>query len=348
MELFYTKEFCNTATGMILKNTDPVAEYCNRILQALWETKDDVKAQRNIKCRFLSDFVAVFEYDLAHAVLPEPEGSFKTVEEKAGFQRRRLLVQDFSLYIGKTFFLYHKNLFRNDCFPILYTPHMIVNYQELYETAFADYRRVVMRPSVPLVSNETKKYKTVDSCGNEKQITIPISNSNKNHAVAATYILPSLIEHKLIISLKNYVLDKWLKGLEGKELEQDETNIYGQFRRIHNANYGFLVGDKSDMEKRIWNIGRKYNILPEDKDMKCIFCTEGMMLNQILKSKFAKDVIAPEYMSLLNFIFLRDNLNLRNNIAHCNSTTYDYLDIKFVSVLFQILMDLAAGVIVEA
>lgn len=348
MQLLYTKEFYNSSAGMRLKNTDPVAEYCNHIIQSLWETKDDVIAQAALKHTLLSDFVSVFEYDIEHAVLPEPQGLFKTVEKKADFQRRRLLVQDFCLYLGKVFFLYHECLFRNNCFPVLKTTHMMVNYQEIYDTALADYRRIVTKPLVPQELGESKEYKTVDSLGNEMQITKPVSNSNKNHAVAATFILPSLIEHQLVLLLKNTVLDRWLKGLSVKSLEADEAAIYEMFRKIKSDNHGFLIGKKEDMEKRIWSIGRKYNVLLDDKDMEKLFCKEVITLNQVLNSSFTKAVIKSEYMSLFKYLFESDNLNLRNNIAHGNSTVYDYLDISFVSVMFQVLIDFADGVIVKS
>ena len=158
-----------------------------------------------------------------------------------------------------------------------------------------------------------------------------------------TYILPSLIERYLVIELKNKVLYKWLDGLKNKKLDLDEQRIYDQFKLLPVTGQVLFVGNRQDMEERIWEIGRKYNVIPDDQHMRKIFCKDNLMIVTILDSSYVKSVLRPEYYSLLELLFRKENLNLRNNIAHGNSTTYDYLDITFVSVMMQILMDLATG-----
>ena len=344
----YKKVFEEKDGKIIFLNPELAVANANEVVHQLWSCKDDVLAQRKVKTRIITKFKEIYEFDCENAVFPNPYPGQNIEEHK----RKKLLVQDMYWHIGWPLFLFHKELFVNNRFKPAYAEYMTVNFQEVYEAAILDYARVMFDIPYPLRlkinETETSKekdglYKTITSDGIVIEISRPQTNTGRPHAVAATYILPSIIEHNLVWNLKNTVRDEWLRGLKGKPLEEAEANIYNKLASIASDRHGFIVGDMEDMLKNIWRIGRKYDILPEDTEMEKIFCRSNVMIGSILHSSYAEKTIRKEYYTILEYLFGKDKLNLSNNIAHGNSTTYDYLDICFASVMLQILQDMATG-----
>ena len=62
-------------------------------------------------------------------------------------------------------------------------------------------------------------------------------------------------------------------------------------------------------------------------------------LGSMLKSDFAQKEIIPEYLEIMEDIF--GKLNIRNCIMHGLEETFDYLNIGLVSIMFQLLWDIA-------
>lgn len=179
----------------------------------------------------------------------------------------------------------------------------------------------------------------------------------KEHACAATFILPSLIEHFLLASLENTVIGKWLTGISDGikagtiSLTEEDAAFYNHFVRMVSQGKGLLSGDKRMNMEAIWKMGTKYRVLPNDKDMKEILCGKNdgreNTIGSILHSRYAKAQIRPEYFDILEYMFGVENLNIRNCIAHGNSESYDYLSIEVAAVMFQFLQDLGQGAVVE-
>ena len=80
----YKKEYVMTASGnVVLKNPEPAVAYIQHKFDALIASEDDSKAQRTVKLEILSDFKAIYDFDLANAKRPEPFGSFENADQKA-------------------------------------------------------------------------------------------------------------------------------------------------------------------------------------------------------------------------------------------------------------------------
>ena len=62
-------------------------------------------------------------------------------------------------------------------------------------------------------------------------------------------------------------------------------------------------------------------------------------LGSMLKSDFAQKEIIPEYLQIMEDIF--GKLNIRNCIMHGLEETFDYMNIWLVSIMFQLLWDIA-------
>ena len=64
-----------------------------------------------------------------------------------------------------------------------------------------------------------------------------------------------------------------------------------------------------------------------------------MVPGSLLNSSYAKEELQPEYHRLLTDIFI--HLNIRNYIMHGLGETFDYLNLGIVSIMFQLIWDIA-------
>lgn len=377
-DFLYNKEYgVNVLDSMYLKNPEPALNYINEITQKLIETNDDQKAQLEIKVKLFADFKTIFEYDLDHSVRPEPTGPFGSDRKKREFIRKKQLFQDFTLYLGTVFINYHNAMINAGKIVLLEAGRLVVDYGELYRAAMSDYIRVLLQQphTIQLVSQSQREqlardfekkeqawnseYQFFKYRGEIQRRVVPIKNKMRlwqEHACAATFILPSLIEHFLLIQLENTVIGRWLTGI-GDEIKaksvvltEDEAELYNHFVEMVSEGSGLLYGDKRSNMEKIWKMGVKYRVLPKDKDMKEILCgkSDGTAntIGAVLHSHYAKSMIRPEYLDILNYMFGAQNLNIRNCIAHGNSETYDYLSVEITAVMLQFLQDIGQGVVV--
>ncbi len=348
--MFYKKEFVMTPRGSILlKNPAPAITYVEKNINDLLKTREDREAQLKEKCQIFSDFKAIYEYDLDSAIFPEPFGTFASEEAKKLFVRQKLLYEDFQIYLGDIFVNYHDQLAKSNAIPIIDTSPFVIDYNELFDTAMAEYIRVLLQIPHPVQmrrKDETEpEYSTVEYQG--MQLSIPTGRVQRQvHACAATFILPSMIEHVLLSYLENTVIAQWVDGMVGKNLDPDEAALYKQFLDMKKIDHGIMTGDKKMTMERIWKMGVKYNAFTEDRSMREILCGRNGSFNTlgaILKSSYGRSRIRQEYLQILDYMFDKRMLNLRNSIAHGISTTYDYLSLAFVSVMVQIIWDISTN-----
>lgn len=348
--MFYKKEFAMTPHGSaLLQNPAPAIAYVEEMIDALLKTRDDHKAQRDLKCQIFSDFKAIYEYDLDNAIFPEPFGTFSSEETKDQFIKLKLLYEDFQLYLGDIFVNYHCQLAKMNQIPTIDTSPFVIDYNELFNTALAEYIRVLLRIPHPVQIRRkdeiAPEYSTVDYRGME--ISLPTGRVQRQvHACAATFILPSMIEHNLLLYLENTVIAQWLEGMTGKNLTHDEAALYQRFLDMKKTGHGILDGDKKMTMERIWEMGVKYGAFSDDRSMKEILCGRDGSFNTlgaILKSSYARSRIRAEYLQILDYLFDKKMLNLRNSIAHGISTTYDYLSLAFVGVMTQMIWDIGTN-----
>ena len=348
--MFYKKEFMMNPHGSIfLNNPAPAIAYVEKKIDALFKTRADHEAQRYVKCQIFSDFKAIYEYDLENAIFPEPFGTFASEEAKVEFDKQKMLYEDFQLYLGNIFVNYHNQLAKANIFPTIEAFPFVIDYNELFDTAIAEYIRVLFRIPHPVQIRRKDEadlvYSAVEYEG--KKLNLPTGGGHRQpHACAASFILPSLIEHSLLIYLENTVIAQWLNGMVGKSLDPDEDAIYRRFLGMKKVGHGVMEGDRKRAMERIWNMGVKYDAFSIDRSMKEMLCgrdSNHNTLGAILKSAYARSCIRPEYLQILDYMFDKKMLNLRNNIAHGISTTFDYLSLGFVGVMVQMIWDIGAN-----
>ena len=346
--MLYKKEFVMTPCGgVLLKNPHPAATYVDEKITQLLTTKDDHIAQREVKCRIFSDFKEIYDYDVKNAIFPEPFGTFISEEAKQNFIELKLLYEDFQLYLGDIFVNYHYKLAESSRIPMIDASTLVIEYNELFDTALAEYIRVLrgIPHPISLWAKDVKEseFSTVEYRGEE--ITIPTGRVKRGvHACAATFILPSFFEHFLLTYLENTVKVQWLLDMKGKKLDPEEAALYNNC-----LDATIMTEDKKITMECIWNMGVKYGIFSEDRSMKEMLCGRNKSFNTlgaILKSDYARSRIRPEYLQILDYMFDKKKLNLRNSIAHGLSTTYDYLSLAFVGVIVQMVWDIGSNDVV--
>ena len=104
----------------------------------------------------------------------------------------------------------------------------------------------------------------------------------------------------------------------------------------------------------------KYQIISEnDDDIKLLILHEyidkkddkkrknKLTLGSVIVSPYANSLIKKQYTKLLNLIFAPNELNMRNNIAHINNESSDFLCLGDTAVLMQLLWDIITEDIFE-
>ena len=144
------------------------------------------------------------------------------------------------------------------------------------------------------------------------------------------------------MALQNRMLFKCIMQLN--DLAEEEKKVIEPF--LHNDKVLFYGTEKYTMEK-LYRLFVAKGVLKNASDNEMILTGVGQKgkrklprtLGRLLNSNFAKEEILPEYLELLKNFFIE--LNIRNCIMHGLGETFDYLDIGLVSIMFQLLWDIA-------
>lgn len=353
----YKKEYQMTLSGSIhLSNPELALEYCNEKFNALINAKNHAE-ELSIKLEILRDFEEIYEFDCNYAIRPEPFGTFRDRSEKEAFIRLKQLVEDFYLYLGNVFCSYHAYLVDQKRIPLIDFQPFIIDYNELYQTAVNEYFGALLGVVYPLrvfplegqnkaaieyLRSMTTEYVDYRGVKMPAQVLIKGQMPERSpHAPAATFILPAIIDHSLLMYLQNSVLFMGLKGLDDKlnELSPAEREVYDAFHK----GTTILNGTQKQTMKDVYKMMVSHRIITRDEDIKKVITGKEMTLGAVLHSQYSKAHIRPEYFSLLQNLFDTKRLNIRNCIMHGNSMTYDYLAIGITSVILQLLWNLSQG-----
>ena len=346
MEKFCYKKIYKQVDGCVtLINPDMAIKYNEEKIRGLYASTNPTE-MRQRKLQMLKEFQQIYKYDIEHAIRPELFGFFQTDEDKKKFSNTKQLIDDLGLYIGNIFFSYHEDLYQlRHYIPLVRLPIMVVDYNELYDCAIREYYRVMLGIEHPVKVREKEEV-----CESNRS-AIP----KGKHAPTATFILPSLIEAFLEIELQNRMLFQNLKKIQtlilNKEnsLSKEEEMLCGAFLSGEESRT-FLENRESIMGK-MYRIFVKYATLKEDTENQLILTgrvvkkkggTLSETLGTMLRTSYAESQIAPEYYWLLRQLFDVDKVNFRNNVMHAGFATYDYLDIRFVSIMLQLIWDIAS------
>lgn len=178
----------------------------------------------------------IYAFDASDTEFPEPIGHFDNEKEKIKFIRKKILLQDTALYFGSVYKKFHSLIYqKHNELPKIELKRLAIDYNEIYRKAMEDYIAALV--------------------------------TGGQHAVTASFVLPSLIEQGLGMALQSRMLFKCIMQLN--DLTEKEKNA-------------------SDNEMILTGVGGKRKL--------------SRTLGSLLNSNFAKEEILPEYLELLKKI----------------------------------------------
>lgn len=315
----YHKVFKNRPDlSIYLENQEPLVSYCDELLGRL-SSSQNMEELCEVKKSILKDFRDIYLFDLRNAEFPEPIGHFKSEKEKRRFVGKKILLQDMARYLGSIYKKYHTLIYENSSeLPAIEMKKLAIDYNEIYQKAMDDY--------------------------------ISAITYGRKHAITASFVLPSLIEQGLSTNLQNRLLFKSICSLPdernlSRPLDTEEQEYISAF--LHNTrNFQFNASESYVMGK-MYELFVREGVLKASAEMEMILTGVGherqkkltRTLNTLLKTNFARKEIRTEYLELMKDLFVK--LNIRNSIMHGVGETFDYLNLGIVSIMFQLIWDIA-------
>lgn len=147
----------------------------------------------------------IYAFDASDTEFPEPIGHFDNEKEKIKFFRKKILLQDTALYLGSVYKKFHSLIYqKHNELPKIELKRLAIDYNEIYRKAMEDYIAALV--------------------------------TGGQHAVTASFGLPSLIEQGLGMALQNRMLFKCIMQLN--DLTEKEKKVIEPF--LHNDEALFL------------------------------------------------------------------------------------------------------------
>lgn len=315
----YHKVFKNRPDlSIYLENQEPLVSYCDELLGRL-PSSQNMEELCEAKKSILKDFRDIYLFDLRNAEFPELIGHFKSEKEKRRFVGKKILLQDMVRYLGSIYKKYHTLIYENSSeLPAIEMKKLAIDYNEIYQKAMDDY--------------------------------ISAITYGRKHAITASFVLPSLIEQGLSTNLQNRLLFKSICSLPddrnlSRPLDTEEQEYISAF--LHNTrNFQFNASESYVMGK-MYELFVREGVLKASAEMEMILTGVGherqkkltRTLNALLETNFARKEIRTEYLELMKDLFVK--LNIRNSIMHGVGETFDYLNLGIVSIMFQLIWDIA-------
>lgn len=376
-EYLYQKEYAMLNNMQLhLSNPEPMLKYIDEKVEKLIKVKSK-NEEINIKLEILDEFYKILKYDAKNTICPEPLGHFETKEEKDELIKKKIKINDLVYYLGNICINYHKKLIvkkYRERVPII-TNEATIKFNEIYIRALNEYFETLKGNEYKgIFENPPKKQQNlqiirmIEYRGVVFPMAEPLTNNKiecirDEHAYGTAFILPTLIERFLIIQLDSKILKNLMKELKDK-IEKENIKLTDEEKQYYN-----IITEKGDktifasekfIRANIYKMFIKYRIInEEDEDIKLLILHEyinkkdgkkiknKLTLGSVIFSPYANSLIKKQYTKLFNLIFDPNELNMRNNIAHINNESSDYLCLGDTAVLMQLLWDIITEDIFE-
>lgn len=376
-EYLYQKEYVMLNNMQLhLSNPEPMLKYIDEKVEKLIKAKSK-NEEINIKLEILDEFYKILKYDAKNTICPKPLGHFETKEEKDELIKKKIKINDLVYYLGNICINYHKKLIAKEYrerVPII-TNEATIKFNEIYIRALNEYFETLKGNEYKgIFENPPKKQQNlqiirmIEYRGVVFPMAEPLTNNKiecirDEHAYGTAFILPTLIERFLIIQLDSKILKNLMKELKDK-IEKENIKLTDEEKQYYN-----IITEKGDktifasekfIRANIYKMFIKYRIInEEDEDIKLLILHEyinkkdnkkiknKLTLGSVIVSPYANSLIKKQYTKLFNLIFDPNELNMRNNIAHINNESSDYLCLGDTAVLMQLLWDIITEDIFE-
>lgn len=376
-EYLYQKEYVMLNNMQLhLSNPEPMLKYIDEKVEKLIKAKSK-NEEINIKLEILDEFYKILKYDAKNTICPEPLGHFETKEEKDELIKKKIKINDLVYYLGNICINYHKKLISKEYrgrVPII-TNEATIKFNEIYIRALNEYFETLkgneykgIFENLPKKQQNLQIIRMIEYSGVVFPMAEPLTNNKiecirDEHAYGTAFILPTLIERFLIIQLDSKILKNLMKELKDK-IEKENIKLTDEEKQYYN-----IITEKGDktifasekfIRSNIYKMFIKYHIInEEDEDIKLLILHEyinkkdgkkiknKLTLGSVIVSPYANSLIKKQYTKLLNLIFDPNELNMRNNIAHINNESSDFLCLGDTAVLMQLLWDIITEDIFE-
>lgn len=375
-EYLYQKEYVMLNNMQLhLSNPEPMLKYIDEKVEKLIKAKSK-NEEINIKLEILDEFYKILKYDAKNTICPEPLGHFETKEEKDELIKKKIKINDLVYYLGNICINYHKKLIAKEYrerVPII-TNEATIKFNEIYIRALNEYFETLKGNEYKGIFENPPKQQNlqiirmIEYRGVVFPMAEPLTNNKiecirDEHAYGTAFILPTLIERFLIIQLDSKILKNLMKELKDK-IEKENIKLTDEEKQYYN-----IITEKGDktifasekfIRANIYKMFIKYRIInEEDEDIKLLILHEyinkkdnkkiknKLTLGSVIVSPYANSLIKKQYTKLFNLIFDPNELNMRNNIAHINNESSDYLCLGDTAVLMQLLWDIITEDIFE-
>lgn len=376
-EYLYQKEYVMLNNMQLhLSNPEPMLKYIDEKVEKLIKAKSK-NEEINIKLEILDEFYKILKYDAKNTICPEPLGYFETKEEKDELIKKKIKINDLVYYLGNICINYHKKLISKEYrgrVPII-TNEATIKFNEIYIRALNEYFETLkgneykgIFENLPKKQQNLQIIRMIEYSGVVFPMAEPLTNNKiecirDEHAYGTAFILPTLIERFLIIQLDSKILKNLMKELKDK-IEKENIKLTDEEKQYYN-----IITEKGDktifasekfIRANIYKMFIKYRIInEEDEDIKLLILHEyinkkdnkkiknKLTLGSVIVSPYANSLIKKQYTKLFNLIFDPNELNMRNNIAHINNESSDYLCLGDTAVLMQLLWDIITEDIFE-
>lgn len=157
--------------------------------------------------------------------------------------------------------------------------------------------------------------------------------------IFATLFEKDLKEHTKQIYAKQYLIQLKNETDAGRITLSAVENKLFDFLQYH---YGMIKQQATTAQfdsvvactQMQYDLYAKYGIIPSnDRTIKRMLCNE-LTLNQLIQSSLFQNIADDRFVKLISRLFGIQNLNLRNNLAHCNFTYINYYSIHVTALLF--------------
>lgn len=202
------------------------------------------------------------------------------------------------------------------------------------------------------IKNAEEIFINIKGMLNEVELSIKdnllINFKTKKQIYGATMITLSLFERNIIENIKRCALKEEVKILnkmiEDKQIEIEEKYLkYFKIAKEVYINNKIIkiFEDVDDIKYNITEMIKKYNELKSDvkKDLDKLVNDKSYTLGALLNNIYAKRNLDSDLLTLLKCMFDAKELNLRNDIMHCNTyKPYDPFDFPITMIFFHLLI----------
>lgn len=170
------------------------------------------------------------------------------------------------------------------------------------------------------------------------------SSENISPAYGATLIFATLFEKDLKTYTKQYYVKKYLSQLlddiknnncqiQTQDLDLFEFLLYNfELSTVNNSKV--IFDGITATTTKLYDFLLRYNLIVTKNDNLRLLIQNKITLTRFLRSKEFLDIADHRFAEIVKILFESKELNLRNNLAHCNFDYQNYYSLQTTALLY--------------